>query len=39
MLLTRFEPREYEFKIHRGVHYAMEADGISDKNNECMLTL
>ena len=29
MRLPRFEPREYRFKIHRGVHYAMEADGIN----------
>ena len=26
MRLPRFEPRKYGFKIHRGVHYAMEAD-------------
>ena len=29
MRLLRFEPKEYGFKIRRGVHYATEADGIS----------
>ena len=28
MRFPRFEPRKYGFKLHRGVHYAMEADGI-----------
>ena len=27
--LPRFEPRKYGFKINRGVHYTMEADGIN----------
>ena len=25
------KPNKYVFKIHRGVHYAMEADGINRK--------
>ena len=29
MRLPRFESRKYGFKIQRGVHYAMEADGIN----------
>ena len=29
MRLPRIEPRKHGFKVHRGIHLAMEADGIN----------
>ena len=29
MRLPRFEPRIYGFKVHRGILYAVEANGIN----------
>ena len=29
MRLRNFEPQKVGIQIHRGVHYAMEADGIN----------
>ena len=31
--------KTYGFKDHHGIHYAMEADKLIDKNNQYMLKL
>ena len=35
MRLLRFEPGIIYFIDHRGIHYATEANGMTDKNNIC----
>ena len=39
MQYPRFEPGTHGFKIHIHIHYAMEADTSTDKNNQYILKL
>ena len=35
----RFKPRIYGFKDHSGIHYAMKASVLIDRNNQYILKL